>query len=124
MNAEPRTITLTTEDYGPVTLPEPAWCRGHDDHQPGAYRSDLTHYSPETVLTFDGAELFRVMVTESPHATRPEDRPICAYLEQAGFTGPFTPAGLYDFAAALDAHADRLRDFADDLAVILAGGAR
>lgn len=121
MTAEPR-ITLVTADHGDVVLTEPAWCRGHDDHQPGAYRSDLTHYSAETVLTFGGAELFRVMVTESPYATRPEDRPVCAFLEQAGFTGAFTPAGLYDLAAALDAHADQLRDFADQLAALLAGG--
>jgi hypothetical protein len=124
VNAEPRTVTLTTADRGDLVLPEPSWCRGHDDHQPGAYRSDLTHYSTETVLTFDGAELFRVMLTESPYATRPEDRPVCAYLEQAGFTGAFTPAGLYDLAAALDGHADQLRDFADQLHALLGGEPR
>ncbi|HET9326415.1 MAG TPA: hypothetical protein VFQ05_06580 [Candidatus Eisenbacteria bacterium] len=122
MSSEPRTITLATADHGDVTLPEPSWCRGHADHRPGTYRSDLTHYSTETVLTYQGAELFRLMVTESPYATLPEQRAVCAFLEQADYTSDFTPAGLYDLAASLDAHADRLREFADRLAVLLDGG--
>lgn len=124
MSTEPRTITLDTQDFGPVTLPEPSWCRGHDDHQPGSYRVDLTHYGTETVLTYQGAELWRVMVTASPYATRPEDRPMCAYLEQGHYTGDFTPAGLYDLAATLDAHADQLREFADTLARLVDGEQR
>ncbi len=116
---EPRLITLTTADHGPVTLPEPSWCRGHADHRPGTYRCDLTHYGTETVLSHEGAEVFRVMVCESPYSTRPEDRGVVAYLEERGYTGEFTPTGLYDLAAALDGHADRLRDFADQLSRLL-----
>ncbi|MER6557212.1 hypothetical protein ABT300_05505 [Streptomyces sp. NPDC001027] len=123
MSTQPQpTVTLDTEDFGPITLPEPSWCRGHADHRPDAFRSDVTHYSAETVLAYQGSELFRVMVTESPYATRPEHRRVCAYLEQGDYTGDFTPAGLYDLAATLDAHADRLRDYADQLARILGRG--
>ncbi|MFJ4623040.1 DUF6907 domain-containing protein [Streptomyces sp. NPDC088812] len=120
---QPRTVTLATSDHGPVTLPEPSWCRGHADHSPTVHRADLCHYGTETVLAFQGAELFRVMVTESPFVTRPEQRGVVAYLEQADYTGDLTPAGLYDLAAALEGHADRLRDFADQLDRLL-GGAR
>ncbi|MFI2431966.1 DUF6907 domain-containing protein [Streptomyces sp. NPDC018693] len=122
MSTEPRTVTLATQDFGPVTLPEPSWCKGHARHRPDSYRCDLTHYSAETVLAYQGDELFRVMVTESPYATRPEERPVCAYIEDGGFTGNFSPAGLYDLAATLDAHADRLREYADKLADLEAGG--
>jgi hypothetical protein len=115
-------ITLPTVDHGDVVLPEPTWCRGHQDHDPGTYRTDLTHYGTETVLTYQGAALLRVMVTESPFATRPEKRSTVAYLEQADYTGDFTPAGLYDLAATLDGHADRLREIADQLHTLLDGG--
>jgi hypothetical protein len=118
---EPRTVSLSTIDHGDVVLPEPDWCRGHRDHRPDSYRADLTHYGTEAVLAYQGAALLRVMVTESPFATRPEKRAVVAYLEQADYTGDFTPAGLYDLAATLDAHADRLRELADQLATILDG---
>ncbi|MET7651539.1 hypothetical protein [Streptomyces sp. NPDC005486] len=118
MSTEPRTVTLQTEDHGDVTLPEPSWCRGHDDHSPTMYRCDIVHYGTETVLAYQGAALYRVMLAESPYATRPEQRAVVAYIEQADHTADFTPAGLYDLAATLDTHADRLRDFADQLDTI------
>ncbi|MCX4592355.1 hypothetical protein OG819_22260 [Streptomyces sp. NBC_01549] len=40
----PRTVTLQTVDRGPVTIPEPGWCRGHEG-EPPVYRSDITHNS-------------------------------------------------------------------------------
>jgi hypothetical protein len=122
VSTEPHTITLATADHGPVTLPEPTWCRGHHDHRPDVYRCDLTHYGTETVLTFEGAEVFRVMVSESPYATRPEDRAVCGYVEARGYTGALNAVQLYGLAAALDGHADRLRDLADQVDTITAGG--
>ncbi|MBT2673972.1 hypothetical protein J7E95_24755 [Streptomyces sp. ISL-14] len=122
MSTEPRTVTLPTLDHGDVTLPEPSWCAGHPDPRP-QYRTDLTHYGPEHRLTFNGDELFRLMLGQSPHAEE-TSREVCAYVEQSGYTGSLAPAGLYDLAATLDAHADRLRDLADQLAAVLAGGDR
>lgn len=116
----PRLITLSTVDHGPVTLTCPAWCRGHADHHPGAYRADLTHYGPEHRLTFNGAELFRLMLAQTPYADRASSD-TAAYVEESGYTGSLTPAGLYDLAAALDQAADRMREFADRLAVLLDG---
>ncbi|MGW1669034.1 DUF6907 domain-containing protein [Streptomyces sp. NPDC002324] len=118
---EPRTITLPTEDHGPVTLPEPAWCRGHSDHQPDTYRTDLTHYGHEHRLTFNGIELFRLMLAQTPYADR-ASRQVCAYVEETGYTGSLDVAGLYDLAAALDGAADHMREFADQLAALLDGG--
>lgn len=120
MNTEPRTVTLPTEDHGNVTLPEPTWCAGHPNPQP-QYRTDLTHYGPEHRLTFNGSELFRLMLAQSPLAEQ-TSRDVCAYVEQTGYTGSLDPAGLYDLAAALDSAADQLRVLADQLAAVLAGG--
>ncbi|MFF1743254.1 DUF6907 domain-containing protein [Streptomyces mirabilis] len=39
-----RTVTLQTIDHGPVTVPEPGWCQGHEGEAP-VYRSDITHNS-------------------------------------------------------------------------------
>lgn len=119
MSTEPRTVTLATEDFGPVVLPEPAWCAGHPDPHP-QYRTDLTHYGTEHRLTFNGRELFRLMLSQTPYAER-ESRDTCAYVEETGYTGSLDPAGLYDLAAALDHAADHMRDFADHLAVLLDG---
>ena len=121
MNA-PRTIVLPTEDHGPITLPEPAWCRGHADHLDDSHRCDLTHFGHEHRLTFNGIELFRLMLAQTPHADQ-ADRETCAYVEQSGFTGSLDPVGLYDLAASLDHAADHMREFADRLASILDGGA-
>lgn len=118
---EPRLITLPTEDHGTVTLEEPSWCRGHSDHHPGTYRTDLTHYGPEHRLTFNGQELYRLMLAQTPYAER-ASRQVCAYVEESGYTGSLTPAGLYDLAAALENAADRMRDFADQLATLHDGG--
>ncbi|MDX3571946.1 DUF6907 domain-containing protein [Streptomyces sp. ID05-47C] len=121
MSTEPRTVTLATEDHGDVTLTEPDWCRGHQDHHPDSYRADITHYGTEERLTFNGEALYVVMLAQTPMSEN-ADHDVSLYVEQAGHTGGFTPTGLYDLAAALDGHADRLRDLADQLARILAGG--
>lgn len=39
-----RTVTLETLDRGPVAIPEPGWCRGHEG-EPPVYHSDITHNS-------------------------------------------------------------------------------
>lgn len=118
MSTEPRTVTLPTEDHGDVTIPEPTWCRGHADHRADSYRTDITHYGPEHRLTFNGEELFVLMLAQAPLAER-GSRDLAAYVEESHYTGDLDPAGLYDLAAALDSAADNMRAFADQLARVL-----
>ncbi|KUN03972.1 hypothetical protein AQI95_21270 [Streptomyces yokosukanensis] len=118
---EPRTVTVPTLDHGDVTVPEPDWCTGHGPFP--EHRADLTHYGLEHRLTYNGAELFRLMLAQTPLAER-ASREVCGYVEQAGYTGSLDQGGLYDLAAALDAAADQLRAFADQHAALLAGGAQ
>ncbi|WP_371670010.1 hypothetical protein OG985_21645 [Streptomyces sp. NBC_00289] len=119
MNA-PRTVTLPTHDHGDVTLPEPTWCAGHPNPRP-QYRTDLTHYGPEHRLTFNGEPLFALMLAQSPLSER-AGREVSAYVEESGYTGSLDPTGLYGLAAALDAAADQMRAFADQLSPLLGGG--
>ncbi|MGW5215135.1 DUF6907 domain-containing protein [Streptomyces sp. NPDC004051] len=118
-STEPRTVTLATIDHGDVTLPEPSWCVGHADHRPDTYRTDIAHNAPEIALTVHGRTIGHAVVSQAPCAER-STREIQAFvvLSYEG-AGGFDPAGLYDFAAELDTHADRLRDLADQLAVIV-----
>ncbi|WP_215456648.1 hypothetical protein [Streptomyces sp. ATCC 21386] len=121
---EPRTVTLPTIDHGPVTLTCPAWCRGHADHRPDTHRSDILHIGPAVTLTFHGAEVVIACIVQAP----------CATIDTPGLGGrtpgismdpparTLTPVDVYSFAAALDGYADRIRDLADQLDAILAGG--
>lgn len=126
MSAEPRTITLATEDHGDVTLPEPSWCVGHADHRPDTARADILHSGPDTVLAFHGAELFTAGLVQSPYATS-SDPELGSRTPGVSVYPPartLTPVSLYSLAAALDGYADQLRGLADQLDAILAGGAQ
>ncbi|MDX2639933.1 DUF6907 domain-containing protein [Streptomyces stelliscabiei] len=114
------TVTLETLDRGNVTIPEPVWCAGHDAHVPVHY-VDLTHYGPEDVLTFDGDDLYAVMLAQSPHSPR-ASRTTGVYVEQSGFAHTLDPAELEDLADHFIRHAEQLRRRARELAAILAGG--
>lgn len=122
--SEPRTITLPTADHGPVTLTCPAWCAGHQDHDPEAVRADILHSGPDAVLAFHGVDLFTACLVQSPYATS-SDPELGSRTPGVSVYPPartLTPVSLYELAAALDGYADRLRDLADQLDAILAGG--
>jgi hypothetical protein len=92
VSTEPRTVTLPTEDHGDVTLPEPAWCQGHES-TPGDLRADILHQGPGGGLGVSVSLLGQTL----------------------------DPVALYDFAATLDSYADQLRDLSDQLHALLAG---
>lgn len=124
MSTAPRTVTLPTIDHGDVTTPEPAWCIGHPNHRPDSYRADILHKGPDLTLTFRGTEVMVAGLAQSPYATYPDSelggRTVGVSVYPPGRT--ITPVALYDLAAALDTYADRLRDLADQLHTLLAGG--
>lgn len=104
-----RTVTVSTMDHGYVTISEPAWCVGHDD-DPAGPRADILHSGPERSVTFRGRDLGDACLVLSPFADDP--RPAVS-VGLTGFT--LDAIGLYELAAALDTHADQLRDLADQL---------
>lgn len=120
MSTEPRTVTLPTLDHGNVTMPEPSWCRGHADHRPDTYRVDLDHKGVEHTFNHLGEPLWRAFLGQAPFASRPEHRTIGLYVEEGSYAHTLDDAAsLYDLAATFEAHADRLRELADQLATIL-----
>ncbi|MFR0358617.1 DUF6907 domain-containing protein [Streptomyces sediminimaris] len=117
----PSTVTLQTSDHGPVTIPEPAWCTGHTDHQPDTYRVEIGHKGPEHLLRHHGEVLFTAFLAQAPFAPPGEPSTIGLYIEQGDYAHTLTPLSVYDLAATFEAHADQLRDLADQLAALHAG---
>ena len=73
---------------------------------------------------FRGHRLMDAGLVQSPFVTNdiPELGNATPGVSVAPIGRTYDPVGLYDLAAALDGYADRLRDLADQLARILAGG--
>ena len=121
MSTEPRTITLPTADFGPVTVEEPAWCCGHPDHRPDDLREDIHHSGPDVSLTWRGHRITDACIVQSPYTRTdvPELSSRTPGVSVSAIGRTLDPTGLYDLAAALDGYADQLRDLADQLTRIL-----
>lgn len=124
MSAEQTTITLATADHGPITLDEPSWCTGHQDHRPDTARVDLTHTGPAVDCAFLGIEVFSAELVASPFSasTSPELGGPTPGVSVWPLGRTLDPVQLHSLAAVLDWYADQLRDLADQLGVILGGG--
>lgn len=121
MSTEPRTVTVPTVDHGDVTLTCPAWCSGHADHRPDTYRADILHTGPDVALVFQGHDIGDASLAEAPFAELPGGG---LGVSVSLLSRTLDPVALYDFAATLDSYTDRLRDLADELHALLAGGER
>ncbi|WP_405677302.1 hypothetical protein OG292_22480 [Streptomyces sp. NBC_01511] len=112
-----RTVTLPTSDYGPVTLPEPSWCIGHEDQAPGQ-RADILHTGPERTATFRGHQLAAAGLVQSPYALLPSGRLIGVSVQHTGLGLTLAPGGVDQLAAVLVEHAVQLRALARQLTVL------
>ncbi|WP_405671468.1 DUF6907 domain-containing protein [Streptomyces sp. NBC_01530] len=119
MSSEPRTVTLPTADYGDVTIPEPAWCIGHES-MPGDRRVDILHQGAPAELRFRGHDIGDACLVQGPFGelTSRESGISVSLIGQT-----LDAVAVYDLAAALDGYADQLRDLADQLTVLLTGSA-
>jgi hypothetical protein len=116
VSADPRTITLATVDHGDVTIPEPSWCVTHETDARNA-RADIVHLGPDVALAFHGRHLIDASLAQSPFGN---DTAPGISVSLLGRT--LDARGVYELAAAFDTYADRLRDLADQLLVIVAEG--
>lgn len=114
------TVTLATLDHGMVTITEPEWCRGHQDHVP-VHQVDLTHYGREEHLLFHGRPLWTVLLGQGPFSSLAKYQRVGLHVEQGDLSETLDPAGLDQLAAALVEHAAILRHRARELAVLLGG---
>ncbi|MGW3931571.1 DUF6907 domain-containing protein [Streptomyces microflavus] len=121
MNA-PRTVTVRTLDQGDVTIPEPAWCAGHED-KPPQLLSDTGHIGSPHRAEFDGEELAFAALVQDPFVLH-SDRSIGALVEMGGLTRSLSPAELDEVAARLVDYAGTLRRLARQLSALKAGEQR
>jgi len=117
--SEPRTVTVRTIDHGPVTVVCPPWCLGQ--HEDGGYRADILHCSHDVTLYFRGHHITDATVVQAPFAEggNPELGGPVPGVSVSVIGRTLDPLGLYELAAGLDGYADRLRDLADELAVLV-----
>ncbi|MBL3670181.1 hypothetical protein JL475_30220 [Streptomyces sp. M2CJ-2] len=78
-----RVVVLDTLDSGEVTVPEPAWCVGHDDDTVG-YLADITHNGATTTVAavtarYGHLPVMDARITQAPHGQQqPELLPLLA----------------------------------------------
>ncbi|MFG3495835.1 DUF6907 domain-containing protein [Streptomyces sp. NPDC047928] len=122
---EDRTVTVATLDHGPVTLPEPSWCRGHDG-EPVGFRDHVVHHGPALALTVPSrcgpVEWLYARVDEAPFRDPGAGRGVHAAVEMGGSSERYGPEELRRLADALAAQLERVRRFADDLEALRAAG--
>ncbi|MCY0952106.1 DUF6907 domain-containing protein [Streptomyces sp. H27-S2] len=112
-----RTVVVPTLDHGDVTLPEPAWCAGHAEG-PAEYRADVHHAAPVPVPA--GLVDVDVELVAFPYGGTPV--PVSIHVEIVIPGATLAPDGLREYAAGLVERAALLRELADRLAVLRAGG--
>jgi hypothetical protein len=105
-----RTVTVLTTDYGPVTIPEPAWCAGR--HSGGHPRAEIAHEGPTisvTVATERGRRAaLHLSMWQDPFPT-----PACTHSDDVHVAVQLIDGDTYDYdAPALDALATDLMEAA------------
>lgn len=116
-----RTVTVPTlvTSLVDATVPEPAWCRGHED-LPANALVDLGHRGPEHHLGTNEHPLFFAELSQYPHGNGSRD--IRLYVAPDGEPCSLTPAEVEGLADALIKGAAQLRTLALQLAVLRAEG--
>jgi hypothetical protein len=103
----PRTVTVQTLVDGPVTLPEPSWCRG--EHPAVERPADIRHEGEELSAIADTAchgriPFLNAFLLQYPLAEN-TSRAVTVAVQIEGEHHEFDPVGLGDLAATITAHA-------------------
>ncbi|MFE3786964.1 DUF6907 domain-containing protein [Streptomyces goshikiensis] len=114
-----RTVTVPTLDHGPITIPEPDWCTGHDGTPEALV--DVHHAGPEHVVRYGGGIALRAELVAFPYGATPV--PVSVHIELSAPDVTLDPPGLEGLADVLVEQAAELRRLALRLAVLRAGGA-
>lgn len=103
------TVTVDTLDHGRVTMPEPAWCEGHDELLVQR-RVDTAHISAETAAEYAGIEFLPIRFSQAPFATVQSQ----VMGDVADFPG-MGPDGLRALAAVVAAYSGVVYSKANEL---------
>jgi hypothetical protein len=109
------TVTLLTLDHGEITIPEPAWCTGHDGEQI-VQRVDVTHVGRTVAAQLETdagtIEFLPARISWGPFAElRPEPFPLADVEDFPAMD----PAQLRELAAEVGLHAGRLYRLSNEL---------
>lgn len=100
-----RTVTILTDDHGPVTIPEPAWCLGDDHHWPSAFRQDINHLGqPVAVKVWTPVgprDLLALGLAATPFHSNPAHRGPEVVVHLLNDDRPYDADGLVRLAASL-----------------------
>ncbi|MFJ7523924.1 DUF6907 domain-containing protein [Streptomyces griseus] len=113
-----RTVTVTTTDQGPVTVPEPSWCAGHAG-EPVDALVDLGHRSAERPLGRPSAPIGIALVSQYPHGNGPRETGL--FVEQTALAVTLGPDAVRELAADYETAAAQLRRLADWVHILKAG---
>ncbi|WP_432104885.1 DUF6907 domain-containing protein [Streptomyces sp. bgisy091] len=118
-----RTVTVPTSDHGPVTLPEPSWCTGHD-HPHVEARMDVVHTGPIVPfhLPTGRGEVTTMLAALEQRPFIGDQAPGAGVFMNVELSGgdwyPSGPEDLDLMAAALVEHAAELRHLARQLSAL------
>lgn len=97
------TVTVPTVDHGPVTLPCPHWCVGHEAAP--KHRADLGHegidFLMQVPLPGGPVTLMTALFEQRPFATRPPGTGVFLNVEIDGQFYPLDPDAVGELAGAL-----------------------
>jgi hypothetical protein len=119
-------VTLQTLDRGEVTVPEPAWCTGHEGETVG-HLADITHDGHPTTVTarteqYGAVDILEARISHAPHA-RQQPEPHAVVSTRIDVELDLTVEDAKPVAHALHVAGLRLARLAAD-ARHLRGGAR
>jgi hypothetical protein len=113
----PKTVSLPLWHGATMTLPEPAWCAGHEDAVP-EHPVDARHIGTEVPCFVDAdGQTFEVLAAAVVHEPFSERDSLPAVSVDLGADGyrRFSRAELLEFADRLERHARFLRELGDDV---------
>ncbi|MFD7791009.1 DUF6907 domain-containing protein [Streptomyces sp. NPDC059759] len=120
MSTAPRTATVNLLVTKNLEIDEPDWCTGHRIDR-AQFKVDISHTGPEHAVEINGFPILVAMLSQAPYAER-ASAALCLYVEQADFTGSYTPDEVEQLADALVQAAAQLRGLGRGLADLLDGG--
>lgn len=118
------TVTLQTLDHGEVTVPEPAWCTGHDGDTVGRL-ADITHdgvhvHAGASTVEHGYVDIMDACISQAPFGKHPEKNPLLSLHIDLDLDA--TPESARRVAQGLRVASLRIDRIADEAERLRGGG--